>query len=135
MDIDLRALARTGPVHFMGVGGAGMSTIAELLVKNGGMVSGCDTQLGEAAVALRAHGVKLMMGHDASHVEAAVALVVTSAVPADHPELAAARAKGIPVLKRAQALGSIVNPGRVFAFSGTHGKTTTTAMTTAALMQ
>src|SRR4051812_43460142 len=93
MGIDLRALAHTGPVHFMGVGGAGMSTIAELLVRNGGAVSGCDNQLGEAAVALRAHGVKLKLGHDASHIADAVALVVTSAVSPDHPELAAARAK------------------------------------------
>jgi UDP-N-acetylmuramate--alanine ligase len=135
MGIDLRALARTGPVHFMGVGGAGMSTIAELLVRSGGSVTGCDNQLGEAAVALRAHGVKLKLGHDAAHVADAVALVITSAVAADHPEVAAARAKGIPVLKRAQALGSIVNHGKVLAISGTHGKTTTTAMTTAALIE
>jgi UDP-N-acetylmuramate--alanine ligase len=135
MKIDLRALARSGVVHFMGVGGAGMSPIAELLVKSGGQVSGCDNQLGETAVALRAHGVKLKMGHDASHVEDAVALVVTSAVAPDHPEVRAARARGIPVLKRAQALGSIVNQGTVIAVSGTHGKTTTTAMTSAALME
>jgi UDP-N-acetylmuramate--alanine ligase len=135
MSIDLRALAKTGPVHFMGVGGAGMSTIAELLVKSGGTVTGCDNHLGETAVALRAHGVKLKMGHDASHVADAVALVITSAVPADHPEVAAARARGIPVLKRAQALGSIVNHGIVLAISGTHGKTTTTAMTSAVLME
>lgn len=135
MSIDLRALAKTGPVHFMGVGGAGMSTIAELLVKSGGTVSGCDNTLGETAVALRAHGVKLKMGHDASHVADAVALVITSAVPADHPEVSAARTRGIPVLKRAQALGSIVNHGTVVAVAGTHGKTTTTAMTSAALME
>jgi UDP-N-acetylmuramate--alanine ligase len=135
MDVDLRQLARDGVVHFMGVGGAGMAPIAELLVKSGGNVSGCDNQLGETAVALRAQGVRLKMGHDASHVADAAALVITSAVPADHAEVAAARARGIPVLKRAQALGSIVNHGTVIAVSGTHGKTTTTAMTTAALME
>ncbi|MEO5511364.1 MAG: UDP-N-acetylmuramate--L-alanine ligase [Longimicrobiales bacterium] len=135
MRIDLRALARTGTVHFMGVGGAGMSTIAELLVKSGGHVSGCDRDLGNAAIALKAHGVTLMMGHDAAHVADAAALVITSAVAQDHPEVVTARELGIPVLKRAQALGSIVNQGRVIAISGTHGKTTTTAMTSAALME
>ena len=135
MRIDLRQLARTGVVHFMGVGGAGMAPIAELLVKSGGNVSGCDNQLGETAVALRAQGVRLKMGHDAAHVSDAVALVITSAVAPDHPEVLAARERGIPVLKRAQALGSIVNHGTVIAISGTHGKTTTTAMTSAALME
>ncbi len=135
MDLDLRALAQTGFVHFMGVSGSGMAPIAELLVKSGGQVSGCDRDLGEAAIALRAHGVRLLLGHDDSHVEDAVALVVTSAIALDHVEVAAARRRGIPVLKRAQALGSIVNQGSVIAVSGTHGKTTTTAMTCAAMME
>src|SRR5690606_23546243 len=80
-------------------------------------------------------GLEVAAGHDPAHVEDAAAVVVTAAVPPDHPELAAARAGGIPVLKRAQALGAVVNRGVVVAVAGTHGKTTTTAMTTAILAE
>src|SRR5690606_31000577 len=72
-------------------------------------------------------------GHAAHHVDGAAALVITSAIPADHPEVVRARQRGIPVLKRAAALGAVVNRGRVVAVAGTHGKTTTTAMATEAL--
>jgi UDP-N-acetylmuramate--alanine ligase len=133
MSVDLRALAREGVVHFMGVSGAGMSALAELLVRGGGQVSGCDLRPGAAAEALRAHGITVQRGHDAAHVTDASALVITSAIPVSHPEVVAARARGIPVLKRAQALGSIVNRATVLAIAGTHGKTTTTAATTAIL--
>lgn len=131
--IDLLALARTGEVHFVGIGGAGMSALAELVLRTGGRVSGCDARPGPAADALRALGARVDEGHDPSHVEGAVAVIATAAVPADHPELAAARERGILVLKRAAALGAIVNAGTVVAIAGTHGKTTTTAMTTAIL--
>jgi UDP-N-acetylmuramate--alanine ligase len=131
--VDLRALSREGPVHFMGVSGAGMSTIAELLVRAGGTVTGCDLKTGASAVALTEHGATIHQGHDPSHVRDAVALVVTSAISPGHPEVAAARQRGIPVLKRAQALGAIVNSGTVLAVAGTHGKTTTTAATTTIL--
>ncbi|MFO7259645.1 MAG: UDP-N-acetylmuramate--L-alanine ligase [bacterium] len=134
-DIDLRELARSRPVHFMGVTGAGMSALAELLLRSGGKVTGCDAHPGPAAAALRALGLEVAAGHDPAHVEDAAAVVVTAAVPPDHPELAAARAGGIPVLKRAQALGAVVNRGVVVAVAGTHGKTTTTAMTTAILAE
>jgi UDP-N-acetylmuramate--alanine ligase len=133
MSVDLRALSRQGPVHFMGISGAGMSTLAELLLRGGGRVTGCDLRPGPSGAALRDHGAVIHEGHDASHVADAVALVMTSAIPASHPEVAAARRRGIPVLKRAQALGCIVNPGTVLAVAGTHGKTTTTAATTAIL--
>jgi UDP-N-acetylmuramate--alanine ligase len=132
---DLRSLAHAGAVHFMGIGGAGMSPIAELLVRGGGNVSGCDSHRSDAADALGALGVRVRIGHDAAHVADATALVITSAVSAQHPEVSAARARGIPVLKRAQALGSIVNTGTVVAVAGTHGKTTTTAMTSAILLE
>lgn len=132
-DVDLRALARRGPVHFMGVAGAGMSTLAELIVRDGGQVTGCDLRPGRAGESLRALGATVHQGHDAAHAADAVALVVTSAIPASHPELEAARQRGIPVLKRAQALGAVVNHGTVLAIAGTHGKTTTTAATTAIL--
>jgi UDP-N-acetylmuramate--alanine ligase len=128
MDVDLRALARTGPVHFVGIGGAGMSALADLLLRAGGQVTGCDMVTTGLTAALAARGAHITRGHDPAHVAHAVAVVATSAMRPDHPELTAARARGIPVLKRAQALGALVNRGTVIAVAGTHGKTTTTAM-------
>ena len=132
-NVDVRALARSGAVHFMGVAGAGMSALAELIARGGGRVTGCDTRPGAVADALQQHGIAVYAGHDAAHVHEATALVVTAAVAADHPEVAAARARGIPVLKRAQVLGAVVNAGTALAIAGTHGKTTTTAAATAIL--
>ncbi|MEX2583947.1 MAG: UDP-N-acetylmuramate--L-alanine ligase [Gemmatimonadota bacterium] len=131
--IDLLAIAREKPVHFMGIGGAGMAPLAELVRRSGGELSGCDSQFGAAARALADDGVRIERGHDPAHIANCGALVVTAAVPGDHPEIAAARVAGIPVLKRAEALGAIVNQGLVVAVAGTHGKTTTTALTTATL--
>jgi len=130
MDVDLRALAEAGPVHFVGAGGAGMCALAELLVRSGGQVSGCDLKDGRALRELAQLGASMHVGHDAAHTDDATALVVTSAVPANHPEILAAYERGVPVLKRAQALGAWVNRGTVLAIAGTHGKTTTTAMAT-----
>jgi UDP-N-acetylmuramate--alanine ligase len=134
-NVDLLELARTGPVHFVGIAGAGMSALAELLLRAGGRVSGSDLEPGTAGDALRALGAIVHEGHNGAYVQDAVAVVVTSAVPSTNPELEAARARGIPVLKRAQALGALVNRGTVIAIAGTHGKTTTTAMTTAILTE
>ena len=129
-DVDLRALAQDAPVHFMGAGGAGMCALAELLLRHGGKVSGCDVKDSRALQDLRELGAAISLSHSGEHVADASALVVTSAVPADHPELLTAWEKGIPVLKRAQALGAWVNRGRLVAIAGPHGKTTTTAMAT-----
>ena len=126
----LRALAERGPIHFMGVGGAGMAPLAEMVLRSGATVTGCDLVASRAAEALARMGVAFARGHDPSHVEMAAAVVVTSAVPEDHPELAAAWSAGVPVIKRAAALGQWVNDGRVAGIAGTHGKTTTTAMAT-----
>ncbi len=131
--IDLLSLAREKPVHFMGAGGAGMAPLAALVLASGGQVTGCDTQEGNATKGLAATGAKFDHGHDPAHVTGCSALVVTAAVPGDHPEIAAAREAGIPVLKRAEALGAIVNMGLVVGVAGTHGKTTTTALTTGVL--
>ncbi|HWV56673.1 MAG TPA: UDP-N-acetylmuramate--L-alanine ligase [Longimicrobiales bacterium] len=133
--VDLRALARQGPVHFVGISGAGMSALAELVLRSGGSVTGCDLRPGAAGEALSAMGARITMGHDPAHARDAAAVVTTAAVPADLPELVAARERGIPVLKRAQALGALVNRGYVVAIAGTHGKTTTTAMTAAILAE
>ncbi len=126
----LRALARRGPIHFMGVGGAGMAPLAEMVLRSGAVVTGCDLVESRAATALARLGMRFDLGHDPSHVDGVAAMVVTSAVPPDHPELAAAEAGGVPILKRAEALGQWVNDGRVAGIAGTHGKTTTTAMAT-----
>ncbi len=134
-DLDLRALAQTGAVHFVGISGAGMSALAELVLRAGGRVTGCDLRPGVVGGTLEGLGATIWQGHDPSHIAEAVAVVTTAAVPPDHPELAAARERGLPVLKRAQALGALVNRGSVVAIAGTHGKTTTTAMTTAILAE
>jgi UDP-N-acetylmuramate--alanine ligase len=120
------------PIHFVGVAGAGMSALALIARRRGVAVTGCDTDLRGAADVARA-GARLWQGHDAGHVAGARAVVYTAAVPPDHPELVAARAAGLPVIRRAEALQLAVGQGRVVAIAGTHGKTTTTAMTTEAL--
>lgn len=120
------------PVHFMGIGGAGMSALAELLRRRGVTVTGCDVSPDGAADVAR-QGIAVAAGHDPAHVDGARAVVVTSAVPRDHPELLHARQLGIPVVRRAEALGEAVAGATLIAVAGTHGKTTTTVMATEAL--
>ena len=132
---DLRQLTREEQVHFMGVGGAGMCALAELVARSGGRVSGCDLRPGPSTDRLRAMDVTIRAGHEPEHLEGSGALVVSAAVPADHPEIQEARSRGIPVLKRAEALGLWVNSGRVLAIAGTHGKTSTAAMATEILTE
>jgi UDP-N-acetylmuramate--alanine ligase len=120
------------PVHFVGIAGAGMSALAELFVMRGYRVSGCDTNL-TAADDLRRLGIELFDGHDPAHVLGAREIIVTSAVGRDHPELQRARELGVPVTRRAEALGRAVSGGELVAVAGTHGKTTTTVMTSEAL--
>ena len=120
------------PVHFVGIAGAGMSALAELLVRRGATVTGCDNSLAGAAD-LERLGLALQQGPDPRHVEGARAVVVTSAVPKNHPELERARTLGIPVIRRAEALGEAVAGTTLVAVAGTHGKTTTTVLTTEAL--
>jgi UDP-N-acetylmuramate--alanine ligase len=116
----------------MGIAGAGMSALAELCHRRGARVTGCDQQpAGAADVA--ALGIPVLAGHDPAHVLGHRAIVVTSAVPKDHPELAAARAAGIPVIRRAEALAEATAGGTLIGIAGTHGKSTTTVMTTEAL--
>jgi UDP-N-acetylmuramate--alanine ligase len=119
-------------IHFMGIAGAGMSALALLARRRGVPVSGCDNDTSGAAD-LEALGVPVWRGHDPAHLDQARAVVVTAAVPTDHPELARAHARGLPVVRRADALGAVVAGATVVAVAGTHGKTTTTAMATQAL--
>jgi UDP-N-acetylmuramate--alanine ligase len=119
------------PVHFVGIAGAGMSGLAELLARRGVAVQGTDGQPAGAAD-LIARGIEVR-APDAGFVDGARTVVYSSAVPATHPELVRARALGIPVVRRAEALGEAVRGATLVAIAGTHGKTTTTVMTTEAL--
>jgi UDP-N-acetylmuramate--alanine ligase len=120
------------PVHFMGIGGAGMSALALVARRRGITVTGCDPDPSGAAD-VTALGATVFPGHDPAHVAGARAVVATAAIPTDHPELAAARALGVAVVPRKAALAALVEQGRVVGIAGTHGKSTTTVMTTVAL--
>src|SRR5690348_18513594 len=119
------------PIHFVGIAGAGMSALAELFLRRGVAISGCDAHP-ETASDLRRLGVSVT-GHDPAHVDSARALVVTSAMPKDHPELVRARELGVPVIRRAEALGEVTSGAMLVGVAGTHGKSTTTVLTTEAL--
>src|ERR1041384_1351563 len=119
------------PVHFVGIAGAGLSALAELFIRRGVKVTGCDANPGGAGD-LERLGVHVPP-HDPAHVAGARALVVASAMPKNHPELERARQAGIPVIRRAEALGEVTVGRELVAIAGTHGKTTTTVMTTTAL--
>ncbi len=120
------------PVHFVGIAGAGMSALAELFVRRGLVVTGSDMSAAGNAD-LEALGVSVHRGHSADFVSGTRAVVASSAISAEHVELAAARARGIPVIRRAEALGAAVAGMEIVGIAGTHGKTTTTVMTTEAL--
>ncbi|MCE2900215.1 MAG: UDP-N-acetylmuramate--L-alanine ligase [Gemmatimonadaceae bacterium] len=119
------------PVHFVGIAGAGMSALAELLARRGVAVQGTDANPGGAPDLAR-YGIAVAP-HDAALLEGARALVYSSAIPASHPELVAARERGLPIVRRAEALADAVSGGTLVGIAGTHGKTTTTVMTTEAL--
>lgn len=124
-----------GRVHIVGIGGAGMSGIARIMVAQGVTVSGSDAKDSRRLQALRAIGVDARVGHDAALMEGIDSLVVSTAIPEGNPERRAALDRGIPELSRAQALAIVMAGSRGVAVSGTHGKTTTTSMLTVALQQ
>jgi UDP-N-acetylmuramate--L-alanine ligase len=126
-------LGDLGRVHFAGIGGAGMSGIARIMLARGISVSGSDSAASETLSALGALGAQVHVGHSASHLGDADTLVVSSAIHDDNPELAEARRRGLRVLHRAGALASLMLGRRVVAVTGTHGKTTTTSMITTVL--
>jgi len=115
-------------VHFVGIGGIGMSALARFLLAKGYDVSGSDRAPGEQGQALTELGARVQSGHHAEHIDGAELLVVSSAIGPENPEVQAARARHIPVIKRAELLGEIVNGGGGVAIAGTHGKTTTSAL-------
>ena len=122
-------------IHFVGIGGIGMSGIAEILATSGISVSGCDMKRSAATELLQRRGIPVSIGHDASHVDTADAIVVTAAVKGANDEVDAARRKRIPIIRRSEMLGEIVNRQRAVGVSGTHGKTTTSAMIATVLQE
>ena len=131
----LQPMRRIRRVHFVGIGGAGMSGIAEVLVNQGFDVSGSDLQESAATRRLQQLGARIQQGHAASHVEGADVLVVSSAVADSNPEVAAAREHRIPVVPRAEMLAELMRFRRGIAVAGTHGKTTTTSLTASLLAE
>jgi len=123
--------------HLVGVGGAGMSGVARILADRGLAVSGSDARDSAVLTGLAARGVLTAVGHDASHLDllpgGPSAVVVSTAVRPDNPELVAARARGIPIVRRADALAALMSGYRGVCIAGTHGKTSTTSMLTVAL--
>jgi UDP-N-acetylmuramate--alanine ligase len=122
------SLVSGGRVHFVGIGGAGMSAIAKVLVERGISVSGSDLKRSRAATLLEAIGAVVSIGHDERAVRGAAVVVVSSAIRDSNPELQAARRAGIPVMTRGEALASLLKDQRSIVVAGTHGKTTTTSM-------
>lgn len=121
-------------VHMVGIGGAGMSGIAKVLVEQGFVVSGSDLQCNDVTRKLADQGVTVYLGHSSLNLKKGVDLVVaSSAIPNDNHELVAARERGIPIIKRGQMLANIVNDRQAIAIAGAHGKTTTTSMVYKAL--
>src|SRR5580700_2272969 len=125
----MRALPLSiGTIHFVGIGGIGMSGIAEVLHNLGYAVQGSDVAESGNTRRLTALGIAVMIGHQADNLGAAAVVVVSSAIKPEIPEIAAARARHIPVVRRAEMLGELMRLKWAIAVAGTHGKTTTTSL-------
>src|SRR6185436_17684463 len=122
-------------IHFVGIGGAGMSGIAEVLLNLGYQVSGSDLAENAATRRLKGLGAKIYAGHVAGQVDGADAVVVSTAVQADNPEVAAARSKRVPLVPRALMLAELMRLKQGIAIAGTHGKTTTTSLVASVLAE
>jgi UDP-N-acetylmuramate--alanine ligase len=122
-----------GPIHFVGIGGIGMSGIAEVLMNLGYTVQGSDASDNANVKRLRDKGAKVFIGHEGKHVDGAEVLVVSSAIKRDNPELVAARERRLPVVRRAEMLAELMRLKSCIAVAGTHGKTTTTSLVAALL--
>ena len=122
-----------GPIHFIGIGGIGMSAIADVMVTLGHKVQGSDISDNYNVARLRKNGIEVMIGHDAKNLKDAAVVVISSAVKPDNPELLAAREHFLPVVRRAEMLAELMRYKSCVAVGGTHGKTTTTSMVAALL--
>ncbi|MGE3617499.1 MAG: Mur ligase domain-containing protein, partial [Gemmatimonadales bacterium] len=123
----------SGPVHFVGVGGAGVSALALVALRRGLEVSGSDADISGVAE-LGAGGARLVQGAAPELVDRARVVVASAAIPREHPDLVRARERGLPIVPRKEALAGLIGTARSVAIAGTHGKTTTTVMTTEALV-
>lgn len=128
-------MRRVKRVHFVGVGGVGMSGIAEVLLNLGFEVSGSDLAQSTATERLKGMGARIAIGHEAAHAEDADVLVVSSAVPDDNPEIRTARAARVPIVPRAEMLGELMRFRSGIAVAGTHGKTTATSLAASLLAE
>ncbi|MEJ1993377.1 MAG: UDP-N-acetylmuramate--L-alanine ligase, partial [Maritimibacter sp.] len=117
-----------GPIHFVGIGGIGMSGIAEVLLNHGYRVQGSDLKLSPITVRLASMGAEIFVGQKADNLEGAEVVVISSAIKPGNPELDAARARGLPVVRRAEMLAELMRLKSNIAIAGTHGKTTTTTL-------
>ena len=124
-----------GSVHFIAIGGAGMSGVARVMLARGLAVSGSDAKKSLVLTALEAEGARVYVGHDAAHLGQADTVVISSAIREDNVELQEARSRGLRVLHRSQALASVMQGSRRVAVAGANGKTTTTSMLVVALQQ
>ncbi|MCL4711622.1 MAG: UDP-N-acetylmuramate--L-alanine ligase [Pseudorhodoplanes sp.] len=122
-----------GTIHFVGIGGIGMSGIAEVLLNLGYKVAGSDVAENANVKRLRDKGIAVAIGHDAGNIEGADVVVISSAIKRDNPELVAARARRLPVVRRAEMLAELMRLKSCVAIAGTHGKTTTTSLVAALL--
>jgi UDP-N-acetylmuramate--alanine ligase len=127
-EFSMRLPREIGPIHFVGIGGIGMSGIAEVLCNLGYTVQGSDASESGNVTRLREKGVKVSVGHRPENVDGADVVVVSTAIKRDNPELMAARARRIPVVRRAEMLAELMRLKSCVAIAGTHGKTTTTTM-------
>jgi UDP-N-acetylmuramate--alanine ligase len=129
----MRLPREIGPIHFVGIGGIGMSGIAEVLCNLGYTVQGSDASEGANVARLRDKGIAISVGHKPENIAGADVVVVSTAIKRDNPELLAARANRIPVVRRAEMLAELMRLKSCIAIAGTHGKTTTTSMVAALL--
>src|SRR5690606_18873832 len=128
-------MGRIRRVHFVGIGGAGMAGIAEVLLSLGYAVQGSDLKRGAVTARLERLGARVVQGHDERHVESADVVVVSSAVAPDNPEIVAAQRRRVPVVPRAEMLGELMRFRFGIAIAGTHGKTTTTSLIASVLAE
>jgi UDP-N-acetylmuramate--alanine ligase len=122
-------------IHFVGIGGFGLSAIARVLLQQGYAISGSDRTKNALTEALAKEGATVYEGHAASHIHGAEMLVISSAIPPNHVEVLAAKQQGVPVYKRSDIIGALMVGHQVIAVAGTHGKTTTTGMVTHVLLK
>ncbi len=131
--LEIPEMRRIRRIHFIGIGGAGMCGIAEVLKNQGYAISGSDLKISKNTERLKSMGIDIFIGHRAENIEGADVLVVSTAIDAENPEIQAANAKHMPVVRRAEMLGELMRYRHGIAVAGTHGKTTTTSLLTCML--